>query len=110
MVAQVGGKHHVAGQRSHFEVINDSRHRLFVFHRRDDISGRNWLWRQMVISAIRQDPDWHEGRYTSPPTQWLRVMPIFAVLTVNPVQLQHQAPNRETAAQLYETLVKQAGA
>lgn len=74
------------------------------------ISGRNWLWRQMVISAIRQDPDWHEGRYTSPPTQWLRVMPIFGVLTINPLQLQHQAPTRETAAQLYETLVKQAGA
>jgi homoserine O-acetyltransferase len=73
------------------------------------IAGRNWLWRQMVIGAIRNDPDWHNGDYTTEPSQWLRVMPIFAVLTGNPAQLQTQAPDRKTATALYDNLIEQAG-
>jgi homoserine O-acetyltransferase len=72
------------------------------------IAGRNWLWRQMVIGAIRNDPDWHNGDYTTEPTQWLRVMPIFAVLTGNPARLQAQAPDRRTATDLYDNLIEQA--
>ena len=72
------------------------------------IAGRNWLWRQMFIGAIRNDPDWHNGDYTTEPTQWLRVMPIFAVLTGNPARLQTQAPDREAATDLYGSLVEQA--
>ncbi len=72
------------------------------------IAGRNWLWRQMVIGAIRNDPEWHNGDYTTEPTQWLRVMPIFAVLTVNPARLQEQAPSRKAATDLYNSLIDQA--
>jgi homoserine O-acetyltransferase len=72
------------------------------------IAGRNWLWRQMVIGAIRNDPDWHGGDYTAKPTQWLRVMPIFAVLTGNPARLQVQAPDRKAATDLYDNLIEQA--
>jgi homoserine O-acetyltransferase len=72
------------------------------------IAGRNWLWRQMVIGAIRNDPGWHNGDYTTEPTQWLNVMPIFAVLTVNPARLQEQAPNRKAATDLYDKLIDQA--
>jgi len=72
------------------------------------IAGRNWLWRQMVISAIRNDPDWHNGAYTTQPTQWRRMMPIFSVLTVNPARLQEQAPTRQAATDLYDNLVQQA--
>ncbi len=28
------------------------------------ISGRNRVWRKMVIDGIRQDPDWKNGEYT----------------------------------------------
>ena len=31
------------------------------------ISGRNRAWRRMIIDAIRNDPGWHEGDYTSQP-------------------------------------------
>ncbi|SDR49574.1 homoserine O-acetyltransferase [Paraburkholderia fungorum] len=72
------------------------------------IAGRNWLWRQMVIGAIRNDPDWHNGDYAAEPVQWLRVMPLFAVLTGNPARLQAQAPDRKTATDLYDNLVEQA--
>jgi homoserine O-acetyltransferase/O-succinyltransferase len=36
------------------------------------VSGRNLLWRRMVIDAIRSDPEWNRGNYTKPPTGWLR--------------------------------------
>jgi homoserine O-acetyltransferase len=72
------------------------------------IAGRNWLWRQMVIGAIRNDPDWRNGDYTTEPTQWLRMMPIFAVLTRNPARMQAQAPDRQSATDLYDSLIAQA--
>jgi homoserine O-acetyltransferase len=72
------------------------------------IAGRNWLWRQMVIGAIRNDPNWNDGDYTSEPTQWLRVMPIFAVMTVNPAQMQALAPTRKAATAFYDAQIEQA--
>ncbi|MGI4982991.1 MAG: alpha/beta fold hydrolase [Janthinobacterium lividum] len=71
------------------------------------IAGRNWLWRQMVIGAIRNDPDWRGGDYATKPTQWLRVMPIFAVLTVNPARMLAQAPTRKATTDLYDSLVRE---
>jgi homoserine O-acetyltransferase/O-succinyltransferase len=31
------------------------------------VSGRNLLWRRMVLQEIRSDPDWNGGNYTEPP-------------------------------------------
>jgi homoserine O-acetyltransferase/O-succinyltransferase len=31
------------------------------------ISGRNLLWRRIVIADIRNDPDWQRGDYVKPP-------------------------------------------
>ncbi|MEJ0002907.1 MAG: alpha/beta fold hydrolase [Pararobbsia sp.] len=39
------------------------------------MAGRNWLWRQMIVAAIRNDPGWQGGDYAVRPTQWTRVMP-----------------------------------
>ena len=36
------------------------------------IAGRNRIWRQMAIDAIKADPAWHSGNYTAPPEQGLR--------------------------------------
>src|SRR5213079_622030 len=38
------------------------------------ISGRNRVWRRVIIDAIRNDPDWKGGDYTDPPKQALRVV------------------------------------
>jgi homoserine O-acetyltransferase/O-succinyltransferase len=35
------------------------------------VSGRNLLWRRMVIDAIRSDPDWDNGDYTKAPRGWI---------------------------------------
>src|SRR5271170_2004865 len=36
------------------------------------IAGRNRIWRKMVMDAIREDPEWKGGDYTSEPRQGLR--------------------------------------
>ena len=36
------------------------------------IVGRNRLWRRMLVEAIREDPEWKGGEYTSPPKAGLR--------------------------------------
>ncbi|WP_322105659.1 alpha/beta fold hydrolase [Paraburkholderia sp. J41] len=73
------------------------------------MAGRNWLWRQMVVGAIRNDPGWNNGDYSAQPTQWTRVMPIFTIMTNNPTRMQTQAPDRAAATRLYDNLVAEAG-
>jgi homoserine O-acetyltransferase/O-succinyltransferase len=72
------------------------------------MAGRNWLWRQMIVGAIRNDPEWQDGNYTTPPQQWTRVMPIFTLMTSNPARMQSDAPDRAAATRAYDTLVADA--
>jgi homoserine O-acetyltransferase/O-succinyltransferase len=44
------------------------------------VSGRNMLWRRMVINDIRSDPEWNGGNYTKPPTGWLRGFGILRMM------------------------------
>jgi homoserine O-acetyltransferase len=72
------------------------------------MAGRNWLWRQMIVGAIRNDPGWQDGNYAVRPTQWTRVMPIFTLITNNPARMQSDAPDRESATKMYDSLVAAA--
>ncbi|WP_158904049.1 alpha/beta fold hydrolase [Burkholderia sp. L27(2015)] len=72
------------------------------------MAGRNWFWRQMIVSAIRTDPDWHNGDYAQQPGQWVRTMPIFTLITQNPARMQLAAQTREAATQLYDSTVADA--
>jgi len=72
------------------------------------ISGRNMLWREMVIRAIRDDPDWRGGEYdpAKPPHLWLETAaPLFALMTSNAERLQQAAPTRGDAIALDNRLV-----
>ena len=73
------------------------------------MAGRNWLWRQMIVGAIRNDPGWQGGDYTAQPSQWTRAMPIFTLITNNPARMQSEAPTRDSATKTYDTLVDNAG-
>ena len=71
------------------------------------ISGRNMLWRETLIRAIRDDPDWHGGDYDAdrPPTHWLATaMPLIAIMTGNAERLQQAAPIRAEAVALFDRL------
>jgi homoserine O-acetyltransferase len=56
--------------------------------------------RYMIIQAIKQDPAWMNGEYTTEPAQGLRTAnEIVMVMGSSPLQMQKQAPTREQAEQ-----------
>ena len=77
------------------------------------IAGRNMIWREMIIQAIREDPDWQDGEYPKdkPPRDWIRAaIPLFSLMTGNAEQLQKLAPTRAAATQLVDRLEASAAA
>src|ERR1700733_3192458 len=61
------------------------------------ISGRNMLWRRIVIDAIRSDPEWNWGNYTSPPQGWLNVFPLMRMMLDGVPHLQTLLPDGPAA-------------
>jgi len=62
------------------------------------IAGRNRMMRKMLIDAIRADPDWRGGDYTTPPTRGLRTaLAMLFMMTSSPMQQQKAAPTRDAA-------------
>jgi homoserine O-acetyltransferase len=68
-----------------------------------EMSSRNWMMRRMLIDAIRNDPDWENGNYTTQPRA-LRVVNVFFGIATNGGNLAYQklAPTREKADKLLE--------
>jgi homoserine O-acetyltransferase len=56
------------------------------------ISGRNRAWRRMVIDAIRHDPEWRGGDYSSPPQSLRTAAQMLWLMSSNPVLRQKEAP------------------
>ena len=60
-----------------------------------EIAGRNRMWRQMSIDAIRADPLWNGGNYTHAPESGLRTARYLSMIAgANPVALQADYPTR----------------
>ncbi|MBB6251758.1 alpha/beta fold hydrolase [Nitrospirillum iridis] len=69
------------------------------------IAGRNRLWRQMAISAIKADPAWQGGDYVEQPRQGLRTAASLLVIAGSaPLQMQKAYPTREAADTAVDTL------
>ncbi len=72
------------------------------------IAGRNRLWRQMAIDAIKADPDWQGGNYTTPPLNGLKVgIALQAMASSAPLRMQTQWPTRAAADAAAATLMAQ---
>jgi homoserine O-acetyltransferase/O-succinyltransferase len=56
------------------------------------ISGRNRVWRRTIIDAIRNDPAWKGGDYTSEPPSLRTAIEMLWVMSSNPVLRQQEAP------------------
>jgi homoserine O-acetyltransferase len=56
------------------------------------ISGRNRAWRRVVIDAIRHDPEWKNGDYTSEPQSLRTAAEMLWLVGSNPIIRQRQAP------------------
>ncbi|KAI0841352.1 alpha/beta-hydrolase [Hypoxylon sp. FL0890] len=64
------------------------------------ITGRNRMWRKMVIDAICADPSYRDGEYATdkPPLAGLTTAASIMLLMVSaPLRLQHQGPTRDAA-------------
>ena len=72
------------------------------------MSGRNWLQRRISIEAIRNDPEWNGGNYTTNPSRYVYTAPFGALMVQSVVRLQEQAPTRAAADALYEKFVTNA--
>src|SRR5882762_2614975 len=62
------------------------------------ISGRNRIWRKMVMDAIREDPEWKGGEYKEEPKAAVRVALDFLIVAGSaPIQMQKSYPTRDAA-------------
>ena len=61
------------------------------------IAGRNRMMRAIVSKSIREDPDWKNGEYTSPPRGMMAGITILWLMTSSPLQQQASAPTRDSA-------------
>jgi len=74
-----------------------------------EIAGRNRMFRAMIIQAIRNDPEWKNGEYTSQPLNALMAAEYsLFMMTSSPMQLHRQYPTREQADGAVEALRERA--
>jgi homoserine O-acetyltransferase/O-succinyltransferase len=66
------------------------------------VSGRNLLWRRMVIDAIRSDPEWKNGNYTETPRGFIVGYNILRMMIDSASALQHEVPNGAAADKFLE--------
>ena len=74
-----------------------------------EIAGRNRMFRAMIIQAIRNDPEWKNGEYTTPPVNGL-VAAEYALwmMTSSALQLHKVNPTHEKADQAVTALRERA--
>jgi homoserine O-acetyltransferase/O-succinyltransferase len=62
------------------------------------IAGRNRIWRKMVMDAIRNDPEWKGGEYSTEPQQALRTaFDLLMIAGSAPLYWQRAYPTRDAA-------------
>ena len=61
------------------------------------VSGRNLLWRRIVIDAIRSDPDWKNGDYVQTPHGWIDGFRVLRLMIDSAAALQQQIPDGSAA-------------
>ncbi len=67
------------------------------------MSGRNWMMRRLIVDAIRQDPDWHDGDYTAQPKSAKFAFTFFNIAMSGGVRaLQKAAPTSAKADALVD--------
>ena len=67
------------------------------------ISGRNRVWRRMIIDAIRSDPDWRKGDYEIQPHGLRVAAEVLYFMSSNPVQRQKEAPTLQQTDKILDT-------
>jgi homoserine O-acetyltransferase/O-succinyltransferase len=67
------------------------------------MASRNWMLRRMMLEAIRNDPDYHDGNYTTQPRAMKLATVFFGIATSGgTLRYQKVAPTRELADKLVD--------
>jgi homoserine O-acetyltransferase len=72
------------------------------------VSGRNILWRRMVINAISSDPEWKNGDYPQPPSGWLKSYAVLRMMIDSVPHLQGTIPDGAAADAFLDATRQQA--
>jgi homoserine O-acetyltransferase len=73
------------------------------------VDGRNLLWRRILSNAIRTDPEWNGGNYTSQPHGYLNIMPMFNMLVQSPVGLGNTLKSYDETDKYLRDLITEQG-
>ena len=69
------------------------------------ISGRNRVWRRMIIDAIRDDPGWRQGEYHEQPAGLRSAIEVLYFMSSNPLQRYREAPTLRQADESLDSYV-----
>ncbi len=70
------------------------------------ISGRNRVWRRIVIDAIRHDPEWKEGNYSTQPQSLRTVEEMLFFMSSNPILRQNEMPTLARSDEVLDAFVE----
>ncbi|AMY06899.1 Homoserine O-acetyltransferase [Luteitalea pratensis] len=71
----------------------------------DQVSARNRAWRRVAIDAIRRDPEWKDGNYTTQPRGLRTVAQMLWLMGSNPIIRLKQAPTLADADRVLDEYV-----
>jgi homoserine O-acetyltransferase len=71
------------------------------------ISGRNLLWRRIVIADIRNDPDWQRGDYVKPPLGFKEGFQVLRMMIDGVPHLQEVVNNTKSVEDFMAAAAKQ---
>ncbi|HEX5475824.1 MAG TPA: alpha/beta fold hydrolase [Vicinamibacterales bacterium] len=69
------------------------------------ISGRNRVWRRVAIDAVRNDPEWKNGNYTTEPQSLRTVAGMLWLVGSNPILREKAAPTLADADRVFDAYV-----
>ena len=72
------------------------------------ISGRNRVWRRLIIDAIRTDPDWREGEYRMQPNGVRLAAEVLWFMGNNPIQRYREMPTLAKSDEVLDNYVASA--
>jgi homoserine O-acetyltransferase len=72
------------------------------------ISGRNRVWRRVVIDAIRNDPQWQQGNYKDQPPALRTAQQMLFLMGSNAVLRQQQMPTLQRSDEVLDAYVTEA--
>ncbi len=72
------------------------------------VSGRNRIWRRVVIDAIQGDPGWRHGDYSTQPNGLRVAAEMFSFMGSNPVRQMNEAPTLKQADENLDRYVTNA--